>query len=88
MIGKSIRSFARSIFFGLRIFLSTRPGLDNFAKRLVARLPLVDKRLRTALRAQRLHLKDVRARRIRADDLPPNAHQVYLDIKQALQEKA
>ena len=80
-------SLARRAMFSARTYIAGRPHLDAFIKDIIARVPLLDRRVRAVVRAERedrYQAISVRATRIGAADLTPRAHQVYLDIVRAL----
>ena len=69
------------------VYIAARPHLDAFVKQSVARVPLLDRRLRAAVRRareDRYQAIPVRATRIGAADLTPRALRVYLDLMKAL----
>ena len=83
----SFRSVVRRAMFRVRTYIAGRPQLDAFVKQSFARVPLLDRRLRAAVRSERedrYQAIPVRATRIGAADLTPRAHQVYLDLVRAL----
>lgn len=80
-------NLARRAMFRARTYIAGRPHLDAFAKNMIARVPLLDQRVRAVVRAERedrYQAIPVRATRIRTVDLTPWAHQVYLDLVRAL----
>ena len=81
------RSLVRQAMFRARTYIAGRPQLDAFVKQSFARVPLLDRRLRAAVRSERENRYQaipVRATRISTADLTPRAHQVYLDLMKAL----
>jgi hypothetical protein len=82
----SIRSVVRRAMSRIYAYIAARPHLDAFVKQSVARVPLLDRRLRAVVwaeREERFQAIPVRARRVSAADLTPRAHQVYLDLVRA-----
>ncbi len=80
-------NLARRAMFRARTYIAGRPHLDAFAKNMIARVPLLDQRVRAVVRAERedrYQAIPVRATRIGAADLTPRALRVYLDLMKAL----
>ncbi len=81
------RNLARRAMFRARAYIAGRPHLDAFTKDIIARVPLLDRRVRAVVRAERedrYQAIPVRATRIGTADLTPWAHKVYLDLVRAL----
>jgi hypothetical protein len=81
-----IRSVACGALCRIRIFFAARPHLDAMAKRLLASFPSLDRRLRTTIRMVRANQFQARFKRLSADDLPPRAHQIYLDLVRGIND--
>jgi len=82
-----IGSIVRRAMFRARTYIAGRPHLDAFTKQFIARIPLLDRRVRAAVRAERedrFQAIPARATRVSVADLTPRAHRVYLDLKRAL----
>ncbi len=80
-------SLVRRVLFRVGTYIAGRPQLDAFVKQSFARVPLLDRRLRAAVRRERedgFQAIPVRARRLSVADLPPRGHRVYLDLMKAL----
>jgi len=81
----SIRSVVRRAMSRIYAYIAARPHLDAFVKQSVARVPLLDRRLRAAVRTQRQsRFQAIPATRVGAADLTPRALRVYLDLMKAL----
>jgi hypothetical protein len=81
------RSLMRRAMFRARTYIAGRPHLDAFTKQSIARIPLLDRRVRAAVRDERedrFQAIPVRAIRFGTADLTPRALQVYLDLMKAL----
>jgi hypothetical protein len=81
------RSLVRQAMFRAHTRIAGRPHLDALVKQSLARIPLLDRRLRAAVRRareDRYQAIPVRATRIGAADLTPRALRVYLDLMKAL----
>jgi len=81
------RSLVRQAMFRAHTRIAGRPHLDALVKQSMARIPLLDRRLRAAVRRareDRYQAIPVRATRIGAADLTPRALRVYLDLMKAL----
>jgi hypothetical protein len=88
-MSKWFRSLVRRGMFRARTYIAGRPQLDAFAKQSFARVPLLDRRLRAAVRAERedrFQAIPVRATRIGVADLTPRAYRVCLDLQRALKD--
>lgn len=73
--------------FRAHTYIAGRSQLDAFVKQSFALVPLLDRRLRAAVRRERedrYQAIPVRATRIGAADLTPWALRVYLDLMKAL----
>lgn len=80
-------NLARRAMFRARTYIAGRPRLDAFVKQSVARIPLLDRRVRAAVRDERgdrFQAIPVSAIRFGTADLTPRALQVYLDLMKAL----
>lgn len=81
------RSLVRQAMFRAHTHIAGRPQLDAFIKQFLARVPLLDRRLRAAVRREhesRFQAIPTRATRGGAADLTPRTLRVYLDLMKAL----
>jgi len=81
------RRLVRQTLLRAHTRIAGRPQLDAFVKQSLARVPLLDRRLRAAVRRARedqYQAIPVRATRIGTADLTPRALRVYLDLMKAL----
>ncbi|MGO9327649.1 MAG: hypothetical protein ACLQJ0_05995 [Steroidobacteraceae bacterium] len=86
-MSKWFLNLARRAMFRAQTYIAGRPQLDAFVKQSFARVPLLDRRLRVVVRRERedrYQAIPVRATRIGAADLTPQALRVYLDLMKAL----
>ena len=70
--------------FCARTYIAGRPQLDAFTKQSIARIPLLDRRVRAAVRRAREDRYQAIPTRVGAADLTPRALRVYLDLMRAL----
>jgi hypothetical protein len=78
-------NLARRAMFSARTYIAGRPQLYALAKLALARVPLLDRRLRAVVRTEREgRIQAIPAGARRAADLTPRAHRVYLDLMKAL----
>jgi hypothetical protein len=79
------RSLVRQVMFRAHTHIAGRPHLDAFIKQSLARVPLLDRRLRAVVRTQRQsRFQAIPATRVATADLTPRAYRVYLDLVRAL----
>jgi len=78
------RSLVRQAMFRAHTRIAGRPHLDAFVKQSLARVPLLDRRLRAAVRRAREDRYQAIPTRVGAADLTPRALGVYLDLMRAL----
>ncbi len=73
--------------FRVHTYIAGRTELNDFVKRSLGRFPFLDRRLRAIIRMERVsqfQAAPMRATQVDVADLPPRAHQVYLDLVRAL----
>jgi hypothetical protein len=83
MVAERLRGLARSAIFHVGRYIITRPRLNTFAKRSLARFPSLDGRVRAIVwteGARHFQLPRADAAPLDLANLTPRVHRVYLDL--------
>ena len=82
----SIRPIARRAMFRVARRLMRHAQLYALAKRSIAWVPFLDRRLRATIRAGELDAQDRAERIVDVADLTPHGQQVYFDLLRAIED--